>query len=285
MFKMIFIITLLTSSACVVMNANAAPSSDLNNGLTLTPYGWVPKSRVIAVTQNESVGTSPEGNAVLKDMKTGSIIREFPIVPTKKIDLPNVSNPGYLVTDGFGDDVLVFSTEWTVPKAPKNPRADVTFYIFSGLDNGLIKSVLQWGNGSASYMISNWADINGYFFHGPYISVLPGDLLKSASVFQTADKNGWHFKQIFVDYPVDLSFTLPLPPTKIAIGFEPHTTNLDELPASQCTKMKQILLVDMLTIPTINWKVGGIPLPTPSGKNTVIVNNSSSHGEIDFYYH
>ena len=297
MFKKILIITLLTASACALMNANAALSSGSNDGLTLTPYGWVQKSRVIAVPQNESVGTTPEGNVVLRDIKTNSIIREYAKIPTKNLTFPfnsqhhtknlhngNADYPGYTVT-ADAKDVSVLSTTWAVPKAPKNPRADATFYIFDGLDNGLLQSVLQWGNGSASYMISNWAHINGYFFHGAYLSVLPGDLLNGDLLFDKKDKDGWHYTGNFFDYPVDLHVVLDTKPTGVIESFEPHTTNLDEIPASLCTKMKNILLINKPIVYPINWKVEGIHLPTPSGKNTVIVNNSSSHGEIDFYFH
>ncbi len=256
----------------------------------LTPFGYIEEDKVIHLDNSMRLEISEGVHLVSVSNDTGNIMSDYgKISSNTQSDFKEEDYPGYTVV-ADASNIKCFKTTWTVPEKPKLEDSCDTFFIWNGLSGGGLQPVLTWGNGVSAYRINNWAFVGGRYAHGNYVSVEPGDTITGIITLQKVEGGKWYYLLSFEGYP-DADFMVPRDTEAQGViqCFESYTTDMDRIPSSQFCSMKDIHLevTEGAPLPeTFNWQVtGGTPLPTPSGKNTVIVERSTVNGQIDFYFH
>ncbi|HEY8930791.1 MAG TPA: hypothetical protein VIM55_16420 [Mucilaginibacter sp.] len=160
------------------VSINSSPidsKKSTKDSLTLTPFGWVSKSKVITIENGFQLNIR-DGFVTKVEKLTGKIVGNIGIYrrTTESTDvsqnkfrsfnsseLPNPSNPNWIVDTKWhnlaGTAISSFSTTWIVSNPPAQNDGQV-IYVFSGLGDDaftdIIQPVLQWSGGS--WKISNW---------------------------------------------------------------------------------------------------------------------------------
>ena len=205
--------------------------------------------------------------------------------------LAPASNPSYYM-GAAQNDIKSFSTTWLVPNNPidypQNGNQSKFFAIWNGLAGGALQPVLQWDNGQGpNYTILNEYFAYGHYFLGPTVKVTAGTKLIGRITYLSNTSTTWTYKLSFDGYPAaDLTVVRETEATGLAQCFEAYSQLMSLWPNQALVAMKNINLTLRSGTPpaTIDWKYGGGSAPvTPSGNNSVVVSNSSSNGEIDFY--
>lgn len=197
--------------------------------------------------------------------------------------------PNNLISDQQGN-IQSFATTWVVPRKALDSINTVTTFLWNGLDGGAIQPVMQWDEGYGyNYSIANWYFINGNYFHGTFVPVNPGDtLVATVTYLSNTDDTSWTYKETFAGYPqADVTLTRPTEATDPVLAWEAYTQVLSQWPNQAYIALKNIHLTLRTGTPpdTLHWQGGdGAGNITPSGKNMVVVNNSSSNGEVDLYF-
>jgi hypothetical protein len=264
--------------------------------IVLTPYGNLPASRIIALDYKTTVKIR-NGRIFKIDIATDKVIADLgktsspskdPYTFGRSAAKTGASSPGFIAT-AYASDIQAFSTKWVVPGVPPNPYSTATTFLWNGIDRGTLQPVLMWGGtaGGAFYAIANWCYLDGVYLHGKYVSVLPGTVLEGVVSFVSHDESGWTYKESFTGYPeADIYVTRPEEALNVIECWEPYTSNFTEWPNVLKSRMYDIKLTTRSGTPppaTFKWQVSGPDIITISGKNTVIINNSTQHGIIDFY--
>ncbi|HAY0331164.1 TPA: hypothetical protein JS309_004370 [Escherichia coli] len=256
----------------------------------LTPFGYVDEDKVIHADKQMTIKINDDNHVVSVNTKTGVIMNDYGLAcADSSSNLKGDNYPGY-TADADASNIKLFKTTWVVPEKPTIADSTETFFIWNGLSGGALQPVLTWGNGESAYRVNNWAYIGGNYIEGTPVYVNSGDTITGVISLQKIEGGKWHYLLSFTGYP-DADFIVARDTEALGViqCFESYTTDLDRIPSSQFCAMKDIHLEvrEGSQLPaTFNWQVsGGTPLPTPSGKNTVIVDRSTQNGEIDFYFH
>lgn len=256
----------------------------------LTPFGHVEEDKVIHLDNTMRIEISDKKHLVSVSNATGEIINDYGIASSDTIaPIKGKNYPGYTVV-ADASNIKSFKTTWIVPQKPKLETSQQTFFIWNGLAGGALQPVLTWGDGEAAYRIINWACLPGGYIYGNYVSVNPGDKITGIISLQKTEHGKWHYLLSFEGHPhADMMVVRDTEAKGVIQCFESYTTEMDKIPSSQFCSMENIHLevTKGTSLPKeFNWKVtGGTPLPTPSGKNTVIMDSSTVNGRIDFYFH
>ncbi|MEU9498362.1 hypothetical protein [Streptomyces sp. NPDC048196] len=276
--------------------------------LVQTPYGLVPRSEVVPISRDETVKVV-EGRLKKCDLHTDRVLEDLGPVADEALSadpyayaarLREDSAPagrkfvdgqrsgGHAAQDESLTYIQSFRTTWTVPSKPRNPLSPNVFFLWNGLHRGALQPVLDWSNnteGKASYGIANWAYIGNKYVHGDHLYVDPGTSLTGVIRFRSLISAGYMYTLGFVGFP-DADFTVVRsltqgPANGVILCFEPYFDTSDEssLPPDTKVDFVQINLSMQSghpTPPTINWDTSG---------GMKVVDNSSSHGEVDCYLH
>ncbi len=267
--------------------------------LVPAPYGYVDEDKVFEVDNTMRVCIRHNKHLVVINKFTGEIIKDFGITeprPSNPVKLDKNGNvmspeeyPGYTVRYDI-NNISSFKTTWTVPDIPEVTEPYGLFYIWNGLSYGVFQPVLSWGYHGPKYEISNWATVDGvHYFYSSYEDVNPGDELTGIVTFMGIVDDLWAYNTSFEGYPeLDLEIMSDKEAATLVECFESYTQDMRQVPSSLFCAMREInvTLTEGAILPDeLNWYVTGEGLPTPSGKNTVIVDKSPTNGEIDFYFH
>lgn len=188
------------------------------------------------------------------------------------------------------NNIQSFSTNWTVPKKPLDTVNLATTFLWNGLDGGALQPVLQWSEGTGpNYTIANWYFVDGNYFHGQFLPVSPGTNLQGLITFvSNTNDTTWTYKESFVGYPqADVTIVRNSEATGLAECFEPYTSLMSAWPNQPYEAMRNIKLTlrSGAAPDSIQWYgINDGPRTTPTGYNSVIVSNSSSAGEVRFYF-
>lgn len=192
-----------------------------------------------------------------------------------------------------GAPITSFSTTWTVPEAPRTQEGQV-IYLFNGLinpgsNNGILQPVLQWGvsaaGGGPYWAITSWyVTTSGPAFHSHLTQVNPGDVLtgvmtqsdEGEGMFKaTSGFKGFPESEISVDNVAELLWYYQ---TLEAYSL----TQCSDYPASSMTAFTAIELQGDGIPSELNWT---IEEPVKDcGQHIIVVDDSSTNGEIDIYY-
>jgi hypothetical protein len=194
---------------------------------------------------------------------------------------PNGSMGFHSATVPDGDTIQSFSTTWIVPSTP---FFDSTLFWWNGMDGGSLQPVLQWENGG--WTIANWYFTDDYH-HGQFVPVSPGDTLTGVIEYLSHTKDSFYYKESFIGYPdADVTFGRTYLATEVDECFEAYSTTYLAFAPDTLIKMTAINCITTTGIhpPNLNWTNNPPYIKTPTGHFPfVIVNSSSSNGEVDFY--
>jgi len=197
--------------------------------------------------------------------------------------------PGYYI-GANQTNIQSFSTNWIVPKKPMDTVHIVTTFLWNGLAGGAIQPVLQWDQGQGpNYTIANWYFVGGHYMHGKFLKVALGTNLQGLITFVSkTNDTTWTYKESFVGYPLaDVTIVRKSEATGLSECFEPYTSLMTAWPNQPYEAMTNIhLTLRSGAVPdSIHWYgINDGPRTTPTGYNSVIVNNSASAGEVRFYF-
>ncbi|WP_183571966.1 hypothetical protein HDF18_03245 [Mucilaginibacter sp. X5P1] len=272
---------------------SATASSD---ALVLTPYGRVPASQVFADDPGTTVSVE-NGRVVEKNDASGKVLKDFGAYDAQTSNTPPgrnlalklnslavTSGTGYYTSASVpaGDTIKKFTTRWIVPVAPTN---DSTQFLWNGLDGGSLQPVLQWGNGSTTWQIANWYYLNGYH-HGTYITIPAGTALTGVITLTAHTDTSYTYTESFTGYAAaNVTVVRPTLANSTAECWESYTNSYIYFPNQSYVGMTNINCLTLEgTHPSLPWVVSTGSITTPSGKNTVVVSDSGTNGEVDFYF-
>jgi hypothetical protein len=269
------------------------------DSLVDTPFGKISSSQVFYDDPGTAVSVQ-DGRVIETDKITGKKVRDFgPYLGDQVSTVPTFANlstatagagDGYYCSASLpaGDTVKVFKTKWIVPSAPDSTK---TLFLWNGLAGGALQPVLSWDNGQGKkWYISNWYYLSGYH-QGPKTFLTPGTQVEGVITLNSYSTGAYNYTESFTGYPAsDVTFTRTTLATGLAQCFEPYVTFSSTaylcFPNDLKVSMTNIncLLTNNTHPATLSWSIRSGYLPTPSGKNTVIVSNSSTSGQVDFYF-
>lgn len=280
---------LLTGGTTLVV-AGGQPSGPGSSALVDTPYGRVPAAEVVALSPRQTLKTV-NGRLAKVDIATGQVLAN--VTPAagayREAAFSRSLASGQGTTLG-GDcptaaatNIKSFSTTWTVPSKPVNPASKKTYFVWNGLDRGVLQPVLTWGNNQAAYRISAWA-YTGKYIHGPFVSVKPGQQVTGVITLLSHTATSWTYKEGFAGYPqTDLTITRSSPADGVIQCIESYAgSDTTAVPADTMVKMRNIKLTTTSGQPPVTFTWRGNSSKAP---RTVVANPSSSAGEVDLYFH
>lgn len=260
--------------------------------LVMTPYGQVPCSETVAINRHQTVKVV-DGRLRVFDLLTDEMLGDFGSVPSGGIPTDpyayaaqlrgeeETSTPPWWASDDSITAVLKFSATWRVPSIASGPESDGFFSLWNGLDDGALQPVLEWNNGFGKhYGIRNWAFISGKYVYGDLVKVEPGTLLTGNVQYRgMGSTRGYMYTLSFDGYPA-ADFTVWRSREQgeakgVCLCFESyhHSRPPDQMVAFTHIRLQQRW--SNPTPPNINWT---------AGKRWVVVNSSSSDGELDYYW-
>jgi hypothetical protein len=305
MKKQLFIIAIFT---IIGLSSNAQTDK-----IVYTPFGPALKSKVHFVDSKHHLNIK-DGHVQIVDTKTGAVSQEFDnnnvITENNNNIISNINSKifaadtdnGWITYAYWGNSsnkpITYFSTNWIVPSPPTTVSDSQLIYLFNGMQpgNSILQPVLQWGvspaGGGNYWAISNWYvwSYTGYFCDS-IIRVSPGTILQGI-IKLTSDSGGtYSYNSSFI---VDSAGTM-LPGCNLQVNniaqlntaFETlevyGITECTDYPADTLVKMTNIQIKTDSIYPSLMWTPQDIV--TDYGQKTIIVNNSSTNGEVDIYFH
>lgn len=308
----LFIIATITScNKQAVQPASTKTTTTTANQekMVATPFGMVAASKVHLVEQGTEVA-AVNGHITKINSSTGAVIEDYGKISTSNIteSATNLSSRfsahnlatttggvgnGYYVYGNLpsGKNIQSFSTSWVVPSAPSR---DSTLFLWNGADNvdgtSFMQPVLGWNDGhGATWFIQNWGFANGNYFHSNAITVSSGTTVTGVMT-QISAKNGTYKYSIAFAGHSSITYTqsYPEPANQVIECWEAYTNTYLAFPPDQKAAMKSMNLQYVgsgTTNQSITWvQTSDGAIYTPSGQNTVLVNNGTNNSEVDFYF-
>ncbi len=290
---------------------DATPSSKTNATtdqleLVTTPFGKVPASKVHAVGQGEEIA-AVDGHVKKINASTGAVFEDYgPITTPSSNNSPVASSPfrsfaasaggvgnGYYLYGNLpsGKNIQSFSTSWVVPSKPSR---DSTLFLWNGADNqdgnSFMQPVLGWNDGNGNtWFIQNWGFANGNYYHSAIVKVTSGTTVTGV-ITQVSNTNGkYKYTIAFAGNPsITYTQSYTEPANQVIEDWEAYTNTYLAFPPDQKVAMKSMNLQYVgsgTTNQSITWnQTNDGALYTPSGKNTVVLNNGTTTSEVDFYF-
>lgn len=275
--------------------------------MVATPFGLVAASKVHLVEQGTEVA-AVNGHVTKINSATGAVIEDYGAITTVNasegsnlsrfsthalaVQTGGVGN-GYYVYGNLpsGKNIQSFSTSWVVPGAPSR---DSTLFLWNGADNvdgsSFMQPVLGWNDGHGNtWFIQNWGFANGNYFHSNAITVSSGTTVTGVMT-QVSAKNGTYKYTIAFAGHSSITYTqsYPEPANQVIQCWEAYTNTYLAFPPDQYAAMKSMNLQYVgsgSTNQPITWvQTSDGDIYTPSGQNTVLVNNGTNNSEVDFYF-
>jgi hypothetical protein len=268
-------------------------------GFVITPGGPRHQSHVHRVEPGHAVLGGRRGLRILNTAT--SLARELPAAEGDA-NLVSALGSGWITyaywNNGTGSSITSLRTTWTVPPAPRESDNQVIF-LFNGIQNyganfGILQPVLQWGTSAAgggpSWKVASWyVASQGTALHSPLVDVNPGDTLVGVMTLEGVNHvpnapTTFDYHCVFEGLPGtslhvrNIAELLWCNQTLEAYG----VTRCDNYPDTPSTAMKAIALQTGTVNPSVSWTP--VDAVTDCGQHTVVVNNSSTDGEVDLFY-
>jgi hypothetical protein len=267
------------------------------NNLVLTPGGYRDAALVHHVAADTVIDTS-QGR--LRQLSlTGDVLADHGPLRPLNIYAPEEKivpafGSGWITyaswTNDIGTPVSRFATTWTVPPEPLTSNGQ-TIFLFSGIQNStmIYQPVLQWGpsaaGGGANWAVSSWyAASTGHSFYTTPVNVNVGDVLTGVMVM-TGTSGAQHSYSCEFDGIANttLNITNVEELTWCIETLEAYSiTAATDYPNTFSTPMTGINLTTGTTHPAITWTATDVV--TDCGQHTIVVDNSSTSGEVDICY-
>lgn len=301
------------------VKSNPGSLSDEKVEMVMTPGGYRPKSDVHFIENGYHV-SGKDGILRKIHTATGEVVKELgklkksspeEILLRQKLrksqpqpekspapgEVPAPITDQWIVysgwTNGSGNPISYFSTNWIVPPAPATQNGQ-TIFLFNGIEDAgfdvILQPVLQWGSSHAGggnyWSITNWFVGSSPTLFGPLIQVNPGDNLQG--IMTLTNQNGTLFSYLssFNGFPTaDLTVTDIDELTWANETLECYdVTAFSDYPDTAMTAMTdiEIRLGSAGTQATLNWDVHNDV--TDNGQHCEIVSNASPGGSVYLYY-
>ncbi|MFI2030520.1 hypothetical protein [Streptomyces buecherae] len=270
-----------------------------------TPHGEIPASHVIHLSRGETVKVI-DGHLQKLDLATDSVVEDLgPVSPEDAAAtdpfthaqvlrqqhgfVSAVEFDGYTPTAPL-EHIQSLHTTWVVPEYPAD--RSIFICVWNGLSGGALQPVVYYWSATQKYYLWPWAFIAGRYVNGPSKVADPGLEVTGYVEYLGRDGDGYRYKEGFVGYP-ELDFTVTRtaeqgPADGVIVCTEDRGVPVEKWPPNPKVAMKDIKVTmqsGYIAPESLSWVAGGERRPTPSGKNTVIVNSSSQKGVVDFYFH
>lgn len=279
----------------IVPNTDASKTSK-SEDLVLTPGGFRHRSLVHPVEGGTGLRLSEDAGSIQKlDLESKAIHAEIPVEP--KGEGPDPTG-GWISYAGWenetGKPLTSFKTTWRVPPAPATVDPGATIFLFNGIqnhdqDHGILQPVLQWGKshagGGSYWSIGSWyVTASNHAFHSDLVPVDPGRILVGAMALKPQPNGTFEYRCAFEGVP---QTELPVwgfgelkwcNATLEAYGIQ----SCGNYPNTPVTKFTAIEIRAGGLAPDLAWKVNNSVVTC--GEHTVVLDNSSSGGEVDIYY-
>jgi len=307
----IFAITITGCNKQAVQPAASAKTSTTTTNqekMVSTPFGMVPASKVHLIEQGTEVATV-NGHVTKVNSATGAVIEDYGVVTPVSATISNslssrfsahtlatqtggIGN-GYYVYGNLpsGKNIQSFSTSWVVPNAPSR---DSTLFLWNGADNvdgsSFMQPVLGWNDGHGNtWFIQNWGFANGNYFHSNAITVSSGTTVTGVMTQVSAKSGTYKYTIAFAGHSsITYTQSYPEPANQVIQCWEAYTNTYLAFPPDQYVAMKSMNLQYVgsgSTNQPITWvQTSDGAIYTPSGQNTVLVNNGTNNSEVDFYF-
>lgn len=276
--------------------------------MVITPGGLRPIENVHLIESGYHVSGK---NGLLRKIETasGRVIQEFGPINTEKAITrkalreqrrsiaPQPLTDQWIVyagwTNGTGNPINYFATEWQVPPPPAS-QDNQLIYLFNGMEDAaytvILQPVLQWGaspiGGGNYWAIANWyvgAPSSGLALHSPLIPVNPGDLLTGVMTLTSQSNGQFNYLSSFTGYAVDLPVQDIGELVWAVQTLECYRlAQFSDYPATLMTAMNGIEIKTGGQEAAIQW-ISYDPV-TDNGQHSTIVSNASPSGEVDLYY-
>lgn len=278
-----------------------------------TPFGPAIRSKVHFIGGNECIKHLSDEIQII-NKNSGLIVRRYGSFSNKnefgnEYSNKNISpstNLATFIDNGWityaEGEVLAneypiqeFSSEWTVPEPPLNKSTQL-IYLFEGLqtiESGLahiVQPVLQWGKSPAGggqyWAICNWyVNSSGLIFYDSLIQVYPGTKLKgSIELVSSNNESQFSYYSNFEGFSTGLHI-LDIPKLHaFYIALEGYNViGCDQYPFNEKARFSNINVQVNNNNPEIHWYT--YPAGNDCGQNTIIVDPSSSKGEVHILFH
>ncbi len=310
----LFIVT-VAITGCKKQDAKPASPTTANTAATnqskmvATPFGMVLASKVHLIEQGTEVA-QVDGHVKKINSETGAVIEDYGAATTATSGTENTSGShlssmhalaaqtggvgnGYYVYGNLpsGKDIKSFSTSWVVPSAPSR---DSTLFLWNGADNvdgsSFMQPVLGWEDGQgATWFIQNWGFANGSYFHSNAIDVASGTTVTGVITQKSATGGNYTYTIAFSGHSsITYTQSFPEPANQVIQCWEAYSNTYLAFPPDQKVAMKSMNLQYVgsgTTNQPITWvQTSDGAIYTPSGNNTVFVNNGTTTSQVDFYF-
>jgi hypothetical protein len=191
-----------------------------------------------------------------------------------------------------GQPIATFSTQWTVPPAPKT-NSGQTIFLFNSIEDAaqddIVQPVLQWGpsaaGGGSFWAIANWyVDSSGHAFFSSLKQVNPGDMLTGILTLTAQSAGQFNYVSSFdgqpdLDLPVDGISELVWA-TETLEAYQ--ISQCSDYPNTATTQMSAIAIANSGGAPAVNWQV--TDQVTDCNQSATVVSGSNPGGQVNINY-
>jgi hypothetical protein len=273
---------------------NTMRSVDAPANFVLTPGGFRHRSLVHRLARGQALhftGTRIQ----LIDLAT-KVRKDISKARARSGAVPNLGS-GWISyaywNNGTGSSLTSFGSTWIVPPAPSTDSGQ-TIFLFNGIQNygtnyGILQPVLQWGvsaaGGGSYWSIASWyVTSGGDAFHTALVQVAEGDTLTGLMTLTGQTAAGFDYQSEFEGIGgttlnvANIAELLWCNETLEAYGIQ----SCSAYPATDVTRLGAINIQTGATNPPMAWTP--VNQVTDCNQHTIIVDNSSTQGEVDIYY-
>ena len=280
-------------------------TTSMADDLVLTPGGYRPRSTVHLVQPGHSVhhkGRLPHTAALVPRAANEAARASIPPGPPTTSNW--ISYAGWLNTTG--NTITSFRTTWVVPPVPTT-QASQLLYLFNGIEPAdgsvILQPVLQWGDSGADedgvqrtgpfWTIASWS-VGADAHHTPHVPVNPGDVLLGVMTL-IGQSGGTSSYSCEFQGIAGTNLSLTNSPELVwcvqtleayelqSTATPPYDLNsASEYPATATTAFRAIGVQTGTVNPSTIWLAQ--TQVSNFGEHAVVVNNSSTDGEVDIFY-
>ncbi len=315
-YSVITVMTLFVFAACrkdatVSKPVAAAPDASTNNGMVLTPVGYMAKEHVHFIAPGFHLNVA-NGRLQKVETQSGKLIEDFGEVkplesqynPARQALSGNVPSGRVPYTQGWiaytywnntGSPITNFTTNWVVPSAPSK-KSSQTIFLFNGMQDGttstsyIIQPVLQWGPSAAGggkyWAITNWYVSASSAFFGSLVTVSTGASLTGILKQTAVSGSNYSYNSSFAGYSSASALQINNVPQAFwaAETLESYgvATPSNEYPPNSFVGMNSIVMQQGSTYAPLSWTA--VQATAGAAQKAVVVSNSSSNGAVDIYF-
>ncbi len=266
----------------------------LKEDFVFTPGGPRHRSLVHEVEKGHAVHLA-DGRPRLLNLSTGKANEVAPAGRPGPVPALGSGWIAYAYWDNVtGDTITSFRTTWKVPPEPSENDTQL-IYLFNGIQNyganvGILQPVLQWGasggGGGPYWSVASWYVLaDGNAFHTPHVRVGVGDSL--VGVMTLSGRSGAMFSYN-CEFENVAGTTLPVQNIAELLWCNEtleayNIADCGDYPATTYTAFRRIEIKTGNATPDVTWTP--VDQVTDCGQHAEVVNDSTTDGEVDIYYH